>query len=129
MALLGLGLTQAIPAARHQLDHMAVVAAREETAGLFHRAREEAVARGRAEIVLTAVSPQVELLAGGDTLTRSNLETAYGVSLGLSGNGQKARLAFGPLGLGRVTSQTLRFHRGRAEALLVISGLGRVARR
>jgi prepilin-type N-terminal cleavage/methylation domain-containing protein len=129
LALMSFGLARAVPAARHQLDRMAVVAAREATAGLFHQAREEAVARGKAEVVLTAVPAKAELMAGTDPPIRSNLEEGFGVSLALSGNRQEVRMIFGPLGLGRVTSQTLRFRRGQAEAQLVISSLGRVTRR
>lgn len=127
--LLGLAVAQLIPAARHQLHRMAVLGAREEVAGLLHRARGEAVARGGAEIILTSAPPLVELIASGDTLERVDLEESYGVSLGLSRDRSQARLVFGPLGLGRVASQTLRFLRGREEARLVVSSLGRVARR
>ena len=127
--LLGLSLAELLPAAKRQLDRMAVLGAREEVAGLLHRARGEALARGTAEVVLTSVPPGAELIAGGDTVTRAEFGDSYGVSLGLSSSRPEARLRFGPLGLGLVASQTLRFRRGDAEALLVISSLGRVARR
>ena len=128
LALLGVAIAELLPAARSQLDRMAVLAAREEVAGLLHRTRGEAMARGEAELVLTSVPPEAELVVRGDTLARARLEAAYGVTLMLSRGRPEARLTFGPLGLGRVTSQTLRFRRGDAEARLVISSLGRVAR-
>jgi hypothetical protein len=108
---------------------MAVLGAREEVVALLHRAREEAIARGGSELVLRAVPPGVELLSGADTLARSGLEKAYGVTLGLSGDRAEARLVFGALGLGLVSSQTLRFGRGEVEARLVVSSLGRVTKK
>jgi prepilin-type N-terminal cleavage/methylation domain-containing protein len=129
LVLLGLSMAELLPAARRQLDRMAVLGAREEVAGLLHRARGEALARGGAELVLTSEPPRAELIALEDTLARTKLEDSYGVTLGLSRDRPEARLKFGPLGLGLVASQTVRFRRGDAEALLVMSSLGRVARR
>jgi len=129
LTLFGLSMAELLPAARRQLDRMAVLGAREEVAGLLHRARGEALARGEAEVVLTSVPPRAELIAGEDTLARTKLEESYGVTLSLSRDRSEARLRFGPLGLGRVASQTLRFRRGDAEVLLVISSFGRAARR
>jgi len=129
LTLLGLSMAGLLPAAKRQLDRLAVLGAREEVAGLLHRTRGEAVARGEAELVLTSVPPRVELIAKTDTLARTKLGESYGVSLGLSRDRSEARLRFGPLGLGLVASQTLRFRRGDAEALLVISSFGRVVRR
>ena len=129
LALMGLSGAVLLPTAKRQLDRMAVLGAREEVAGLLHQARGEAIARGKAELVLTSVPPRVELIAVEDTLARTKLEEVYGVSLTLSRDRPSAIVRFGPLGLGRVASQTLRFRRGGTESLLVISSLGRVARR
>ena len=129
LTLLGISMAELLPAARRQLDRLAVLGAREEVAGLLHRARGEALARGEVEVVLTAVPPRAELIAEKDTLARAMLEESSGVTLGLSRDRSEARLRFGPLGLGRIASQTLRFRRGEAEVLLVISSFGRVARR
>ena len=129
LTLFGLGIVVLLGAARGQLDRMAVLGGREAVAGLFHRARQTAIARGGAGVILTADPPTASLVVEGDTLATTNLEDAFGVALELSGGRSRARLLFGPLGLGQVASQTLRFRRGGAEARLVVSSLGRVARR
>ena len=128
VTLLGLALAQLVPAARRQLDRMAVLGAREEVAGLFHQARMEAVARGGASLILTSLPPRVELRQGDELLASGDLGGEYGITLTLSGGRTEATLLFDALGLGRVASQTLRFFRGEAEALLVVSSLGRVTR-
>jgi prepilin-type N-terminal cleavage/methylation domain-containing protein len=129
LALLGLTISHLLSAARYQADRMAVLAAREDLAGLLHRARTEAISRGGAEVVLTTSPPLAELLSGEDTLARTPIGEAYGVALGLSRGRAEARLRFGPLGLGIVASQTLGITKGEAEAFLVVSSLGRVTRR
>lgn len=129
LALAGVMIGGVVPTIRGQLDRMAVLGAREEVVALFHRAREEAIARGGSELVFHSVSSRIELLAGPDTLAQAGLDEVYGVTLGLSRDRQEAHLVFGALGLGQVASQTLRFGRGRAEATLVVSSLGRVAKR
>lgn len=129
MALLGLAISHLFSAARHQSHRMAVVGAREDLAGILHRARTEAISRGGAEVVLTSSPPGVELLSGGDTLSRISLGESYGVALRLSRDRAETRLRFGPLGLGLVASQTIGISRGEAEVFLVVSSLGRVTRR
>lgn len=128
LLLSGLVMAHLLPAARRQLDRMAVLGAREEVAGLFQRARAEAVARGGANLILTSEPPSVELRAGEEVLARSSLEEEYGVTLTLSRNRAQAELLFDPLGIGRVASQTLRFSRSGTEVRLVVSSLGRVVR-
>jgi prepilin-type N-terminal cleavage/methylation domain-containing protein len=128
MALLGVVTAGSLPAARRQLDRMAVLGAREEVAGLFHQARSEAIARGSARLLLTAVPPTAELSAQGEVLARASLDGEYRVALTLSSGHTEADLAFDALGLGRVASQTLTFARGTAEVRLVVSSLGRVTR-
>ena len=127
--ILGLSLSLLLPAAGRQVEWMAVRGARDEVAGLLHRARGEAVARGGAQLVLSASPPIAKVLAGEETLARATLDESYGVSMTLSRGQQEATLAFGPLGLGLVASQTLRFKRGEAEAVLVVSSLGRAVRK
>jgi prepilin-type N-terminal cleavage/methylation domain-containing protein len=128
LTLLGLVTTVLLSAARHQLDRMAVLGAREEVAGLFHRARAEAIARGGARLFLEADPASAVLSAGDEVLARAHLKAEYGVALTLSSSRPEADLSFDALGLGRVASQTLRFARGRAEVRLVVSSLGRVTR-
>jgi prepilin-type N-terminal cleavage/methylation domain-containing protein len=129
LALMSLGFSVLLPAARSQRDRMAVLGAREEVAGLLHRTRGEALARGGAELILNSLPPTAEIVANDDTLAAARLEKEYGVTLHLSRGRASTSLAFGPMGLGRVSSQTLRFRRGDEEALLVVSSLGRVVRR
>ena len=86
------------------------------------------MARGGAVFSLLAASASAAIVAGEDTLVRSDLQTAYGVMLSLSGDRNGADLIFGPLGLGRVASQTIRLRKGRAEAKLIVSSFGRVVR-
>ena len=128
LLLVGLALSQLLPAARRQIDRLAVVGARGEVAGLFHRVRLEAVAHGGASIHLSVRPPTVEIRAGQDLLARADLEEDYGVTLTLSRNREEAVLGFDPLGLGRVSSQTLVLARGEAETRLVVSSFGRVSK-
>jgi len=128
LALLGIGVSGLLPAARRWRDRMAVVGAREEVVGLFHRARVVAVARGEATILLTAPEPRVELWSQGELLDASSLGQAHRVVLTLSRGVPRVEIRFDPLGLGRVASQTLRFRRGEETTILVVSSLGRVTR-
>jgi type II secretory pathway pseudopilin PulG len=128
LVLMGLSLSVLLSAARRQVDRMAVLGAREEVAGIFHRARSEAISRGGALVFLVADPARAELSAGNEVLALAHLRDEYGVTLTLSSGRPEAELTFDALGLGRVASQTLRFSRGRAEVRLVVSSLGRVAR-
>lgn len=103
--------------------------AREAAARLFAEARWTALAEGGAAVVLRRDPPAglVES-AAGDTVQVADLGRG-GVSLSWRGNQETARLRYGPLGLGRVSSRTLEFALGDASRSLVISSLGRVSRR
>jgi len=129
LLLLSLSIGSLLPAARRQLDRMAVLGAREEVAGLFHRARFEAVTHGGAALHLKTGPASATLIAGGEVVAHAALTDEYGVTLTLSRGHSEAELTFDPLGLGRVASQTLGFLRGRAEAGLVVSSYGRVVRK
>ena len=129
LALSAISLSVLLPAARRQVDRMAVLGAQEEVAGLFHQARALALARGSSEIVISSTPPRVQLLSVRDTFAGAELQSRYGVNIGLARGRSEARLRFGPLGLGQIASQTIRFRRGEEESLLVISSLGRVAPR
>ena len=128
LLLIGFSLSGLLPAARRHLDRSAVLGAREEMAGLFHRARGEAVAFGGARLHLDSDSASATLFAGGEEVDHVAFMEEYRVSLALSNDRTDAELNFDPLGLGRVASQTLRFIRGEAEARLVVSSFGRVVR-
>jgi len=101
----------------------------EEAARLFAEARWTAVGVGGATVELTTEPPAGVLIsATGDTVMATSLGEG-GVSLRLSRNRVSSRVRFGPLGLGLVSSQTLRFELAGEERSLVISSLGRVSRR
>jgi len=128
LVLLSLSVGSLLPGARRQLDRASVLEAREELAGLFHRARFEAVAFGGATLHLKADSASGTLIAGGEVLDRTVLLEEYGVSLTISAGRPEAELTFDSLGLGRVASQTLRLRKGDAEVALVVSSFGRIVR-
>ena len=101
----------------------------EEAARLFAEARWTAVGVGGATVELTSEPPVGVLIAAtGDTVMATNLGEG-GVLLRLSRDRVSSRVRFGPMGLGLVSSQTLRFALAGEERSLVISSLGRVSRR
>ncbi|NIP58629.1 MAG: hypothetical protein GWM92_10035 [Gemmatimonadetes bacterium] len=130
LALLGAGSWALTSAARRVADRSAVRGAREEVAGLLARARREAILYGGSEVVLTVEPPRASLFTDGSrSASTPDLRDAYGVSLDPGGGGETVRLRWDGFGLGRMTSRTVRFRRGRARADLVISGRGRLRRR
>lgn len=129
ITILGLALGGALPAASHLRDRMAVLGARESVAGIFHRARMEAVAYGGARVVLTVSPPRAELWASGILQFATAPGEELGVEMSLSGGRSRVEILLDPLGLGRVASQTIRFSRNGSEAGLVISSFARLTRR
>jgi hypothetical protein len=129
LLILTVGVSFVAPAARRLQDRMAVVAAREEVAGLVAQARAAAMARGSAAVVLETSPGSATLEAPGEPVRRIPLQEDLGVELTLSGGRPAAELRYNVLGLGQVASETVSFRRGRAEAALVVSGYGRVRRR
>ena len=129
MTLLGLVLGKVLPAGKQLLDRMAVLGAREEAVGLFHRARMEAVARGGVGLVVETSPPAMRIVAGLSSSAVEEVAFGNGVELTLSRDRAAVELTFDAMGLGRVASQTLRFSRGSAQAELVVSSFGRVTRR
>jgi hypothetical protein len=114
-------------------DRGAVVAVREETAALLVRARAEARVRGGAAVVVLTEPLRLRLVAGEDTLQRSDPGRELGVErVGPDGPSDAPLppvvITYDALGIGRMASATLRFRRGRAVSTLVVSSLGRVAR-
>ena len=117
-----------LPAARSLTDRMAVVGAREALVGLVARTRSEAFTHGGATLTILSDPPSAWIDAGDTLVTRSEIGSAFGVTLHLTGRRDRARLAFDALGLGRVASQTIRIRRGDANAGIVVSSYGRVRR-
>lgn len=102
-------------------------AAREEVAGLVHRARAEARIHGQARIRLSESAGGTLILAQDSVVHRVDLQ-GRGVQLRIGGSRDEATLVFGPLGIGRAASTTLYLERGRARVPLVLSSYGRVRR-
>jgi len=103
--------------------------AQEEAARLLSEARWTAVRTGGAVVELVADPPSGTVVsAAGDTVAAALFGEGK-VLLALSRGRANARLRFGPMGLGLVSSQTLRFSQGGEERTLVVSSLGRVVRR
>ncbi len=101
----------------------------EGAARLLAEARWTAVRDGSATVEFVASPPYGRVVsATGDTVMVADLGRG-GVALQLSRDRATSRVRYGPLGLGWVASQTLRFKSADQERALVISSLGRVARR
>lgn len=123
----GIGILRALR------DRAAVVAVREETAALLVRARAEARVRGGAGVVVLPEPLRLRLVAGEDTLHRSDPGRELGVErVGPDGPSDApfppVVITYDALGIGRMASATLRFQRGRAVSTLVVSSLGRATR-
>jgi Tfp pilus assembly protein FimT len=112
---------------RGLVDRLQCNAAREELAGLVHRARAEARVRGEARVRFSEGAGAALLLAGDSVAARVD-PARRGIRLGIDGARTEATVVFGPLGMGRVASTTLYLERGRARAPLVLSSHGRVRR-
>ncbi len=101
----------------------------EDAARLFAEARWVAIGEGGATLEFVADPPRgIVISALGDTVAEAGVGEG-GVVLQLSRGRSTARIRYGPLGLGLVSSQTMRFHLGGEERSLVVSSLGRVSRR
>jgi len=114
-------------AGRGLVDLLECRAAREEMAGLVHRARGEARIHGEARVRFTEDAGGILLLAGDSVAHRADLQ-GRGIRLRVGGSRSEATLVFGPLGIGRAASTTLYLERGRARVPLVLSSHGRVRR-
>jgi len=121
LSLLGWG------SARGLVDLFECRAAREELAGLIHRARMEARLRGEGRVQIREGGAAVLLGPSGHPLERVD-PGARGVQLSIGGVRSEVTLVFGPLGLGRAASTTLQLERGRVRVPLVLSSYGRVRR-
>ena len=130
VAIMALATVTLLPRARALVDRLAVDGAREEVVALLSRVRSTAVAHGGAVLHIRAEESSVALrTAAGDETFVIDLRDQYGVEIDL-GRGRKERtLRFDALGIGRVASQQIRFHRGATEASLVVSSFGRIVRR
>lgn len=139
LALLAAAGVPALGGARRLMDRLAVEGAREEVAGLLARARSEGILRGGAVVRIVEDPARALLTVPSDgedgapgpalrILVRRDLASEYGVALETGGAGGRVELRFDELGLGSMTSRTLRFRRDRSEVRLIVSSYGRVRR-
>jgi prepilin-type N-terminal cleavage/methylation domain-containing protein len=128
LTILSVIAASSFPVLRGAIDRFAVLGAREEVAGLFHRARMEAITHGGSRVRARRSPPVLELLLGPEVVEQVDLERSYRTTLTLSRDRPESTLRYDALGLGRVASQTLLFSRGSAEARLTVSAYGRIRR-
>ena len=126
LLLLGLALATAVPALGRHRDRMAVVAAREATAGLLSRARREALLSGGASLHVRRDGGLLWIRSERPLTDTLRVEERFGVTLEMTAD--EARLPFDALGIGRISSRTLTFARGETRAGLAVSAYGRVRR-
>lgn len=129
LLLMGVSLGIAVPRVRALVDRSAVLGAREALVGLVGEARVRAVAHGGATVWIRTRPATALLEAGGDSVRLLRLEEDFGVALAFPGTRTQVALRFDGLGLGRVSSETVRITRNGREARMVVSAYGRVRRR
>ena len=128
LALISLGVSTLLPAARRVEERLSVVAAREELVGLIIRARGIAILHGGAVVSLEQ-KPAGAWITAGDTIRESiDLRDLRGAELFISGGRPVTELRLDGLGLGRIAASSMTLRRGRALARLVVSTYGRVRR-
>lgn len=129
LALAGVVLGLVVPLATGILDRWAVSAARDEAMALLRRTRAVARMEGGAEVRISTAPPTVELVVRDTVRTCLCDLEARGIGLELSGRSGPVTLRWNGLGLGVVSSRTLRFTRRASRAELVVSSRGRAVRR
>ncbi len=121
--LAGLGA----PAMGRGLDRFATRAARDELAAAVSRTRSEAVELGGATLVvdLDRATFWIRSVAGDTVLRPVDLFARHGVALAASGAAVPLELSYDALGIGRMTSRTIRVVRGAVVANVTVSAYGR----
>ena len=128
IALLAMLLAVAAPPAFRWRDAAAVSAARDELAAGLGWTRMAAAAHGGAALVLDPLSGRYSVRIGtGVEPPPVDLAGRYGVAID-PGTSAPVAFRYDALGIGRITSRTVRFRRGAAEAGLTISAYGRYRR-
>lgn len=128
LSLLGILLGMIAPGAVRWRDAAAVRGARDELAAGLAWTRLAAAAHGGASLVMDPAAARYWItMRDGATRRAVDLFDRYGVTLE-TGTTDTLALEYDALGIGRVTSRTLRLRRGSAEGGLVVSGHGRFRR-
>ena len=130
LALAGVLVGISLPAGRGLLDRWAVGAERDRALAALHRVRVEARIRDGATLAVDGRTGVLTARAGDSILWSRGDGSRSGVRITRpDGAPVVDTLDFDAWGLGVVTSRTLVFRRGQAEARLVISSRGRGSRR
>lgn len=128
LLLLGVMLTVTLPPFARWRDAAAVHAARDELAAGLAWARVAAYSRNGATLVLDAAEGRFWTLATGEADTpATDLRARYGVRVE-AGSAGTVLFHYDALGIGRLSSRTVRIQRRGAEAGLTVSAYGRVRR-
>jgi hypothetical protein len=128
LVLMGTFTAAAIRGSARLRDRWAVAAARDALAGVLREARGVAVGRGGATVTLLASPAEIVLASSADVVRRIDLAREWGVGLDLGVGRTRVDFHFDAAGVGRMAARTVRVTLGRAEAVLVVSGYGRVRR-
>lgn len=126
LAIGAIVLSLTLPSARRLKDGWAVTAAREAVVGMVERTRTEALESGGAALTLDPVGDSLWVVTGDGSVVSLDLVADFDVDL--EPGDRPVELAFGPLGIGLLTSRTLRLTRGGARRSLTVSSYGRVRR-
>lgn len=128
LGVLGALLGITFPRAGHWLDRAAVHSARDELGAALALTRISAVSHGGATLVLDPGSGQLSIIAGSARAGEmTDLARRYGVTVS-AGTEDLVLFRYDALGIGRLTSRTVRFQRRSAEAGLTVSAYGRYRR-
>jgi Tfp pilus assembly protein FimT len=127
LCLLGILTGLAGPAVDRGVDRFAVRAARDELAAAVSRTQSSAIALGGAVLVLDPGHATFWIRsATRDTVLRPvDLAARHGVDIVTSGAADPVELVYDGLGIGRMTSRTIRLVRGTATATVAVSAYGR----
>lgn len=129
LTMLGIFATIALPSARHALDILAVRSAREAAMGVALQARALAVAHGGADLIFDLPTRNASAVDAQGVIDVSAAVSPYDVVITTDGiPTSHVVLHYDALGIGRMTSRTIHFKRGNAEAGLTFSSFGRVRR-
>lgn len=129
MALLGVALSVTLPVGRDAVDRWIVRAVRDQALAALHRVRMEARIRGGASLEVDGSTGTLTARAGDTLLWVRRDPAEAGVAVSLPDGSPHTEIFWDALGLGVVSSRTLVFRRGAAEARLVVSARGRGSRR
>jgi len=129
LSLVSLLVSVAIPLGRRTVDLWTVRAVRDQALAALHRTRMEARLLGGAVLDVDGVAGTLTARSGDSLLWVRREPAEAHVRVSLPDGSLTTQLAYDALGLGVVSSRTLVFRRGEAEARLVVSSRGRAARR